>query len=193
MTFSQLITLSLSAILIENFVLVKYLGVCPFIGMSKKMDTAFGMGVAVVFVMTAASACTFAVDRLLVAYDLPALRTLTFILIIAALVQLLEMFLKKVLPSLYTAMGIYLPLITTNCAVLGVALINSGESRDFIGTVVYAASAGVGFLVAIVLFASVRERLEFADYPESFEGFPIALTTAALLSIAFMGFAGLRI
>ncbi len=193
MSFHSVLTLALGAILVENFVLVKFLGICPFMGVSKRMDTAVGMGFAVIFVMTVASACTFAIDKLLVWLELTSLRTVAFILVIAALVQLVEMFLAKVVPALHEALGIYLPLITTNCAVLGVALLNSSQGYNFIESVIYAFCAGVGFLLAIALFASVRERLDFADYPKAFEGFPIALVTAALLSIAFMGFGGLKI
>ncbi|MEA4824900.1 MAG: electron transport complex subunit RsxA [Clostridiaceae bacterium] len=194
MTLTSLISISLSAILVENFVLVKFLGICPFLGVSKQTSTATGMGLAVIFVMGVASACTWCVDNfLLIPYELTYMRTLAFILVIAALVQLVEMFLQKALPALYQALGIYLPLITTNCAVLGVALLNVERSYGFIESVVYAVMAGVGFLVAITIFASLRERLEYADYPSAFEGFPIALVTAALLSIAFMGFQGLKV
>ncbi len=194
MTLTSLLSISLSAILVENFVLVKFLGICPFLGVSKQTSTATGMGLAVIFVMGVASACTWCVDHfLLIPYELTYMRTLAFILVIAALVQLVEMFLQKALPALYQALGIYLPLITTNCAVLGVALLNVERSYDFLESVVYAVMAGVGFLVAITIFASLRERLEYADYPRAFEGFPIALVTAALLSIAFMGFQGLKV
>ena len=194
MTLSSLLSISLSAILVENFVLVKFLGICPFLGVSKQTSTATGMGLAVTFVMGVASACTWCVDHyLLMPLNLTYMRTLAFILVIAALVQVVEMFLQKALPALYQALGIYLPLITTNCAVLGVALLNVERGYDFIESVVYAVTAGIGFLIAIVIFASLRERLEYADYPAAFEGFPIALVTAALLSIAFMGFQGLKV
>ncbi len=195
MSFASIFSLSISAILIENFVLVQFLGICPFLGVSKKTDTAVGMGIAVIFVMTVSSAITYLVDLLLSlkGLDLGYMRTVAFILIIAAFVQLVEMALQKFLPALYNALGIYLPLITTNCAVLGVALLNSQNGYNFIESVVYSASAGIGFLMAIVLFATVRERLEFSDIPKSFEGFPIALITAALLSMAFMGFQGMKI
>jgi len=194
MTWQGLLSLSLGAILIENFVLVKFLGCCPFLGVSKKMDTALGMGMAVIFVMTAASAATWAVDNLLLRpLGIDFMQTVAFILIIAALVQLVEMFLQKSVPALYSALGIYLPLITTNCAVLGVAIINADKSTGFFESVLYAFFSGVGFLVAICLFASVRQRLEFAEYPDSFEGFPIALVTAGLLAMTFMGFSGLKI
>ena len=194
MTLSSLLSISLSAILVENFVLVKFLGICPFLGVSKQTSTATGMGLAVTFVMGVASACTGCVDHyLLMPLNLTYMRTLAFILVIAALVQVVEMFLQKALPALYQALGIYLPLITTNCAVLGVALLNVERGYGFIESVVYAVTAGIGFLIAIVIFASLRERLEYADYPAAFEGFPIALVTAALLSIAFMGFQGLKV
>ncbi|GHU88820.1 electron transport complex subunit A [Clostridia bacterium] len=194
MTIQQLLGLSLSAILIENFVLVKFLGICPFLGVSKKMETALGMGMSVVFVMTAASAAAWAVDNyLLTPYNLGYMRTVAFILVIAALVQVVEMFLRKLAPALYQALGIYLPLITTNCAVLGVALLNTQQGLSFIGSVVYGFSAAIGFTLALILFASVRERLEYNDIPKAFEGFPIALVTAALISMAFMGFQGLQV
>ncbi len=190
---AKLISISLGAILVENFIFSKFLGICPFMGVSKKMDTAVGMGLAVIFVMTLASAVCWGVNRLLLALELAYMQTLAFILVIAALVQFVEMFLKKVIPSLYQALGIYLPLITTNCAVLGVVLLNTQNSYNFLESVVYGLTAGVGFLVAIVLFSSVRERLEFAEIPKAFEGIPIALVTAGLISLAFMGFSGLRI
>lgn len=194
MTFSEIFALSLGAILTENFIFVKFLGICPFLGVSKKIGTAAGMGIAVVFVMTVSSAVTWVVDNFaLQRFDLGYMRTVVFILIIASLVQFVEMFLMKMVPTLYQALGIYLPLITTNCAVLGVAILNSDAGYNFIGSTVYGLTAGLGFTVAIVLFASIRERLVFAEYPEAFEGFPIALITAGLLSIAFMGFQGLKI
>ncbi|MDR1117138.1 MAG: electron transport complex subunit RsxA [Oscillospiraceae bacterium] len=192
--FTKLLAISLSSILVENYVLVQFLGICPFLGVSKKTDTAFGMGMAVIFVMAMASALTWLVNHfLLVKFNLEYMQTVAFILVIAALVQFVEMFLKKAVPSLYQALGIYLPLITTNCAVLGVALLNVGASYSFIESVVNGAAAAVGFTLALLLFASIRERLEFADYPKAFEGFPIALITAALLAISFMGFSGLEV
>jgi len=194
MSLHELISLSLGAILVENFVLVKFLGICPFLGVSKRTDTAAGMGIAVTFVMGVASAATWAVDRLILTpLNLGYMQTIAFILVIAALVQFVEMVLQKLMPALYTALGIYLPLITTNCAVLGVALINVQKGFGFLPSVVYGVTAGLGFLLAIVLFASVRERIEFAECPKCFEGFPIALISAALLSMAFMGFQGLKI
>ena len=194
MSMTQIFSLAISAILIENFVLVKFLGICPFLGVSKKSDTAVGMGLAVVFVMTVASAVTYAVDHFLLRpLQMEYMQTVAFILVIAALVQFVEMVLQKMLPSLHKALGIYLPLITTNCAVLGVALLNAQNDYNFIGSVIYGFAAGAGFLLAIGLFATIRERLEFAEYPKCFEGFPIALVTAALLSLAFMGFQGMKI
>jgi len=194
MSLSAVFSLALGAILIENFVLVKFLGICPFLGVSKRIDTAAGMGIAVVFVMGTASMATWAVNQfLLVPLGLEYMQTVAFILLIAALVQFVEMFLQKSVPALYEALGIYLPLITTNCAVLGVTLLNVQKELNFIGSLVYGVSAALGFLLAIVLFASIRERLEFSDYPKAFEGFPIALVSAALLAMAFMGFQGLKI
>ncbi|MBR5479058.1 MAG: electron transport complex subunit RsxA [Clostridia bacterium] len=194
MTITQILSLAISAILIENFVLVKFLGICPFLGVSKKSDTAVGMGVAVTFVMTVASAVTYLVDHFMLRpLGLEYLQTISFILVIAALVQIVEMVMQKTLPALHKSLGIYLPLITTNCAVLGAALLNAQNDYTFIASVVYGLAAGLGFMLAIVLFANVRERLEFADYPKAFEGFPIALVTAALISLAFMGFNGMKI
>ena len=191
---AQIVRISLGAILVENFIFSKFLGICPFLGVSRKMDTAVGMGLAVIFVMGLASAVCWAVNLILTALDLEYMQTLAFILVIAALVQFVEMFLKKSVPSLYRSLGIYLPLITTNCAVLGVVLLNVQESYGFLESVVYGVTGGVGFLLAITLFASVRERLEYtSDYPKSFEGFPIALVTAGLIALAFMGFSGLKI
>ena len=191
---SRLLAITLAAILANNFIFSQFLGICPFLGVSKKVDTAVGMGFAVTFVMGLASAITWAVNKfILVPLDLKYMQTVAFILVIASLVQFIEMFLQKSMPSLYTALGVYLPLITTNCAVLGVALLNIQEGYNFIESVVYGITGGIGFLVAIVLFASIRERLVFAEYPKSFEGFPIALVTAGLMALAFMGFSGLVI
>ena len=191
---TNIISISLGAILINNFIFSQFLGCCPFLGCSNKTDTAVGMGVAVIFVMGMASAICWIVDQyVLVKLGLEFLETLAFILIIAALVQFVEMFLKKSVPSLYSALGIYLPLITTNCAVLGVVLLNVQNKYGFIESVVYGITGGVGFLLAIVLFSTVRERVEFSDYPECFEGFPICLVSAALLALAFMGFSGMTI
>ena len=191
---STLLAITLGAILSNNFIFSQFLGICPFLGVSKKVDTAVGMGFAVTFVMGLASAITWLVNQfILVKFDLMYMQTVAFILVIASLVQFIEMFLQKSMPSLYTALGVYLPLITTNCAVLGVALLNIQESYNFIESVVYGVTGGLGFLLAIVLFASIRERLVFAEYPKSFEGFPIALVTAGLMALAFMGFSGLKI
>ena len=190
---TSLLSISLGAILINNFIFSQFLGCCPFLGVSQKVDTAVGMGLAVTFVMGMSSALCYVVTGLLNALDLGYMGTLAYILIIASLVQLVEMFLKKNIPSLYASLGIYLPLITTNCAVLGVVLLNVQNNYNFIESVVYGITGGLGFLVAIVLFASVRERLEFAEYPESFNGFPIALVSAGLLALAFMGFSGMKI
>ena len=184
----------IGSILVNNYVMNKFLGICPFLGVSKKVDTAVGMGIAVTFVMGLASAvCFFVNNFILVPLDLMYMQTVAFILVIAALVQFIEMFLQKSMPSLYTALGVYLPLITTNCAVLGVVLLNVQGGSNFIESVVYGITGGLGFLLAIVLFASIRERLVFADYPKSFDGFPIALVTAGLMALAFMGFSGLKI
>ena len=190
---TSLLSISLGAILINNFIFSQFLGICPFLGVSQKVDTAVGMGLAVTFVMGMSAALCWVVTLLLDALGLGYMGTIAYILIIASLVQLVEMFLKKNVPSLYSSLGIYLPLITTNCAVLGVVLLNVQNSYNFIESVVYGITGGIGFLVAIVLFASVRERLEFADYPESFKGFPIALVSAGLLALAFMGFSGMKI
>ena len=191
---ASIITIALSAILINNFIFSQFLGCCPFLGCSSKVDTAIGMGLAVTFVMGLASAICWVVDTyILVPLNLGFLETLAFILIIAGLVQFVEMFLKKSIPSLYSALGIYLPLITTNCAVLGVVLLNVQYKFNFIQSTLYGVFGGLGFLLAIVLFASVRERIDFAEYPESFEGFLICLVSAALLALAFMGFSGMNI
>ena len=189
-----LLGILISALLTENFILVKFYGICPFMGVSKKIDTALGMGMAVTFVMAIASAACWAVYHLiLVKLSLEYMKTVAFILVIAAIVQVVEMFLKKAVPALYKALGIYLPLITTNCAVLGVALLNIQNNYNFISSVVYGITGGLGFLLAIVLFAGVRERNVFADCPKCFEGFPIALVTAGLMALSFMGFSGLSV
>ncbi len=193
---SELLVISIGAILINNFVLVQFLGICPFLGVSKKVETATGMGFAVIFVMLCASALTWVVQEyLLVPFHMEYLQTIAFILVIAVLVQLVEMFLQKSAPALYNSLGVYLPLITTNCAVLGVAIQNitkfSGTAMSFLKSLTYGTSAAIGFLIAIVLFAGVRERLEDSDIPEFLKGMPIVLITAALLSIAFLGFSGL--
>ena len=191
---ANILSISLGAILINNFIFSQFLGCCPFLGCSGKVDTAAGMGLAVVFVMGLASAiCWVIYTYILVPLGLAFLNTLAFILVIASLVQFVEMFLKKMVPSLYSALGIFLPLITTNCAVLGVVLLNVQNNYNFLESVVYGITGGVGFMLAIVLFASVRERIQFSEYPECFEGFPICLVSAALVALAFMGFSGMAI
>ena len=189
----SVIGIIVAALLSQNFILVKFYGICPFMGVSKKIDTALGMGMAVTFVMALASAVCYAVNLLLVSLGYEYMQTVAFILVIASLVQVVEMFLKKFVPALYRALGVYLPLITTNCAVLGVVLVNVQEGYNFLLSTVNGAAGGLGFTVAIVLFASVRERVSKADCPECFKGFPIALIAAGLLALAFMGFSGLSI
>ena len=193
MQITSLLAISLGAILANNFIFAQFLGICPFLGVSKKIDTAVGMGAAVTFVMGLASAFCFLINKVLVSLDLAFMQTVAFILVIAGLVQFVEMFLKKFIPTLYTALGVYLPLITTNCAVLGVALLNVQNDYNLIESVVYGITGGLGFLVAIFLFAAVREQTEFSETPKSFEGFPIALVTAGLIALAFMGFSGLKV
>ena len=176
----------------ENFVMVKFYGCCPFLGVSKKTDTAVGMGIAVTFVMAIASAVTYiAYTYLLVPFGLEYLQTILFILIIAGLVQFVELFIKKAMPPLYNALGIYLPLITTNCAVLSVTLLNVEKNYNFLFSLLYGIFAGLGFTLAIVLMAGIRERMDEAAMPVSFRGFPAALITAGLMALAFMGFSGL--
>ena len=194
MDFTSLFSIALGAILVNNFIFSQFLGICPFMGVSKKVDTALGMGMAVIFVMGVASAVCWPINKyLLVANGLDFMQTVTYILVIASLVQFVEMFLQKAMPSLYQALGVYLPLITTNCAVLGVVLQNTQNNYSFIESLVYGITGGIGFLIAIVLFASVRERLEFSECPKSFEGFPIALVTAGLIALSFMGFSGANV
>ncbi len=191
---NEVISVIIAALFTENFVLVKFLGCCPFLGVSKKTETAMGMGMAVTFVMAVASMCTWAVNYfLLVPFELEYLQTIVFILIIAGLVQFVEMFVKKAMPALYNALGIYLPLITTNCAVLGVALLNVQNGYNFMMSVIYGTFAALGFSLAIVLFSGIRESIDENDAPEAFRGFPIALVTAGLMAIAFTGFAGFSI
>ena len=187
-----LLGILLSAVLTENFILVKFYGICPFMGVSKKIDTALGMGMAVTFVMALASAACYGVN-LLLGETYAYMQTVVFILVIAALVQVVEMFLKKFVPALYTALGVFLPLITTNCAVLGVVLVNVQEGYDFLQSVINGAAGGLGFTIAIVLFASIRERVDKTDCPRAFQGVPITLIAAGLLALAFMGFSGLKI
>ena len=183
----------IAALLSQNFILVKFYGICPFMGVSKKIDTALGMGAAVTFVMALASGLCWGVNWLLVKLNLQYMQTVAFILAIASIVQVVEMFLKKAVPALYKALGVFLPLITTNCAVLGVVLVNVQEGYSFPISVFNGAAGGLGFTLAIVLFASIRERVDKANPPECFKGFPIALIAAGLLARAFMGFSGLSI
>ncbi|MBE6800860.1 MAG: RnfABCDGE type electron transport complex subunit A [Ruminococcaceae bacterium] len=190
MNTAQVFSIILTAILTENFVLCKFLGICPFLGVSKKVDTALGMSVAVIFVMLISTAVTYPINSLLNQYDLGYLQTIVCILVIAALVQLVEIVLKKYIKSLYNALGIYLPLITTNCAVLGVVLLNFDNSYSFGLSMVNSLGAGIGFLVAMLIFAGVRSRLETADIPEGLKGLPATLIAASLTSVSFLGFSG---
>lgn len=190
--FRELVIIIMGAILVENFVLTKFLGICPFLGVSRNFSSAIGMSGAVVFVMTIASAVTWFVNTLfLEPYGLGYLQTIAFILVIAALVQFVEIVLKKFVPPLYKALGIYLPLITTNCAVLGVALLNMQRGYSFIEATVFGMGGGLGFTLALIIFSGIRERIEQSDIPEAFKGLPIALVAAALVSMAFFGFQGL--
>ncbi len=192
-SLASVFVLAINAILVENLCLVKFLGICPFLGVSKKTDTAIGMGLAVTFIMTLSSFITWLVYHLiLVPAKLEYLRTIAFILVIAALVQFVETALKKMIPSLYSALGIYLPLITTNCAVLGIAITNITENYGLVFSILNGMFCALGFTLAIWIFACVRERIEHCDIPKPFQGFPIALITAALLSFAFMGFSGME-
>ena len=188
----NLILLFLSAAVVNNFVLTRFLGICPFIGVSRRLESAVSMGLAVTFVLSLSSAVTFMIYNFFLApLQMEYLHIIAFIVIIAALVQVVEMFLKKSSPTLYSAMGVYLPLITTNCAIIGAVLINMSEGFGFIESVVHATGAGLGFLLAIIIFAGLRERIERCDVPQAFKGFPITLIAAGLMSIAFLGFAGL--
>ncbi|MDY5940959.1 MAG: electron transport complex subunit RsxA [Eubacteriales bacterium] len=188
----EIFLLMLSAVLIENFIFSRFLGCCPFLGVSEKTDTAVGMGLAVVFVMTLSSAATWLVNHfILERFGYEYLQTVAFILVIAALVQFIDMFLKKFIPALYGALGIFLPLITTNCAVLGAALLNIQNGYNFLESVAFGFSAALGFLLAIVIFAGVRERMRYATPPKAFAGFPITLVAAGLAAMAFSGFSGM--
>lgn len=188
----ELLTILLTAILTQNFVLAKFLGICPFLGVSKKLNTAVGMSAAVIFVMALATAVTYPINKfLLVKNDLEYLQTIVFILVIAALVQLVEIILKKYIPALYNALGIYLPLITTNCAVLGVVILNVDEGYNFAQSMFSSLGAGLGFMLAMVMFAGVRERLESCDIPKFMQGLPITLVAASLVSVSFLGFTGI--
>ncbi len=190
---SGILLIMFSAILTENFIFSRFYGCCPFLGVSDKPSTALGMGMAVTFVMTLSSAATWCVYNLILSpLGLEYLKTIAFILVIATLVQFIEMFMKKNIPALYGALGIYLPLITTNCAVLGAALVNIEKGYSLAESVMFGFSAAVGFTLAIVLFAGVRERLAFAEPPRAFRGFPILLISAGLAAMAFSGFSGMR-
>ncbi len=189
---SSLFVILVSAILVNNFVLSRFLGICPFLGVSKQVETAFGMGMAVTFVMSLASIITFIVQKyILDLFGIEYMQTIMFILVIASLVQLVEMIIQKTSPTLYQSLGVFLPLITTNCAVLGLTILNIQERYNIIETIFHAIGAAVGFSLAIVLFAAIRERMEVANVPNAFKGFPLALITAGLMSLAFLGFSGL--
>ena len=183
--------LLVGAVLVNNVVLVRILGLCPFMGVSKKLEASIGMGLATAFVLTLASGTSWMIDQVLILWHLEYLRTLAFIVVIAAIVQFTEMFIHKASPVLYQALGIYLPLITTNCAVLGVPLINSSAKHTFVESLLFGFGSAVGFSLILILFAAMRERLEGADIPQAFKGTPAAFITAGLMSLAFMGFAGL--
>ena len=187
----KLILIFLSIVLVNNVITSQFLGICPFLGVSKKVDTSIGMGVAVTFVLTIASLFTYFIQMILVATGLEFLQTIAFILVIASIVQFVEMVIQKTSPALYQALGVFLPLITTNCAVLGIAIVNITSEYNLIETLINGAGAGIGFTLAIVLFAGIRERLELSDIPKAFQGFPITLIAASLMSIAFLGFTGL--
>ena len=189
---TELVLILVGAVLVNNFVLAKFLGLCPFLGVSRKVETAMGMGLATTFVLTISSVCAYLINRYILApLELEYLRTIAFILVIAAVVQFTEMVVHKTSPLLYQVLGIFLPLITTNCAVLGVALLNVQEHHGFLESAVYGFGAAAGFSLVLVLFAQMRERLAAADVPAAFRGAPIALITAGLMSLAFMGFSGL--
>ena len=193
MEANAILGIIIAALLSQNFILVKFYGICPFMGVSKKIDTALGMGMAVTFVMALASAACFVVNKLLLALNVTYMQTVAFILVIASIVQVVEMFLKKAVPALYKALGVFLPLITTNCAVLGVVLVNVQNNYNFLVSVINGAAGGLGFTLAIVLFASIRERVDKAECPDCFKGYPLALIAAGFLALAFMGFSGLSI
>ena len=191
MSVTTLLAISLGAILTNNFIFAQFLGICPFLGVSKKIDTAIGMGAAVTFVMGLASAFCYLINMVLVSLHLEFMQTVAYILVIAGLVQFVEMFLKKFMKSLYQALGVYLPLITTNCAVLGIALTNVQKDYGILQGVVNGFATAVGFTIAIVILAGIREKMAYNDIPESFKGMPIVLITAGLMAIAFCGFSGL--
>lgn len=192
MDLVTLVLITINAIFVSNIVFAQFLGICPYMGVSKKLDTAMGMGMAVIFVMTMANAFTYIITKfILVPYELEFLRTIAFILVIASLVQFVEIFMKKQMKALYQSLGIFLPLITTNCAILGVAILAVQKEYNFIGSLVFSIANGIGFILAIGLFAGVRERMDYAKLPESLKGAPVALVSAAIISMAFMGFSGL--
>ena len=200
MEFSKLFAIIIGSIFINNFVIVRFLGLCPYIGVSKKLDSALGMGTAVIFVMTMASTITWLIynfllhpDTSIFGIDLTFLRTITFILSIAVLVQFVEMVIQKTAPALYKALGIYLPLITTNCAVLGVSILNINEQYNFLESIINGISAGIGFTLVLLLMAGIRQRLEYANVPKSLKGMPIAFIIAGCMALAFLGFSGLKI
>ena len=186
----EMMTILVSAILVDNFVLAKFMGICPFLGVSKKIDSALGMSGAVTFVMVMASAVTFPIYQILNKYELGYLKTVAFILVIATFVQLLEIVLKKFMPPLYKSLGVYLPLITTNCAVLGVTVLNIDNGYNFLQSVVNALGAGLGFTLALILFSGVRQKMENTDIPKAFKGLPITLIAAAILAVSVVGFSG---
>ena len=188
---TKFIIILLSAVFINNYVLSKFLGICPFLGVSKKLDSATGMSVAVIFVMLLATAVTWPIQYFLLdPNDLGYLQTIVFILVIAALVQLVEIVLKRYIPSLHKSLGVYLPLITTNCAVLGVTILNITESYDFLQSMINSLGSGLGFFLAMVMFSGVRSKIEGADIPESFKGLPVTLVAASITSLSFLGFGG---
>ncbi len=190
---TQIFTLAVFAIFVNNFVLSKFLGLCPYIGVSKKIDSAMGMGMAVIFVMTMASTFTWLIQQyLLIPYNLEYLQTIAFILTIASLVQLVEMVIQKTAPSLYKALGVFLPLITTNCAVLGVSILNIQEDYNFLGAILNGLFSGLGFTLVLLLMAGLRERLEKSEVPEAMKGMPIAFVIAGCMALAFLGFSGLN-
>lgn len=194
MDLGKLIGIIIGSILINNYIFARFLGICPFMGVSKKVESSMGMGMAVTFVMTLASAVTWVVYYyILVPFNLQYLQTIAFILIVASLVQFVEMAIEKTSPSLYKALGVFLPLITTNCAVLGVAIINIQEKYNFIETTVNGFAAAIGFTIALILLAGTRERLDYADVPKAFQGIAIAFISAGILALAFMGFSGMKI
>ncbi len=192
MDLVTLLLITINAIFVSNIVFAQFLGICPYMGVSKKLDTALGMGMAVVFVMTMSNAFTYVIHKfILIPYNLEFLQTIAFILVIASLVQFVEIFMKKQMKVLYQSLGIYLPLITTNCAILGVAILAVQKEYNFVGSIVFSIANGFGFILALVLFAGVRERLDYAKIPELLKGSPVALVSAAIISMAFMGFSGL--